>query len=230
METQDIKEKEEVVKTESAVATDKSQAVEGGSRFEHINEALELLYTHFPKCFIKEGNAKPLKIGILDDLKNRIGDIEGMSISKARAAVRLYTTRLRYYYCVKEGEDRIDLDGNAVEKVTAEHASYAKERFDEINAKRKPAPKKNNKKPFNKDDRGGKKPFNRNAGAKRPRPRLVKATVDDLKAGREVLVSTNGRHVKGVVKQDASASSVTVTLDTGATVTLLIERVLIAQK
>lgn len=211
----------------------KKDAEATGSRFEHVNEALELLYKHFPKCFIKEGDCKPLKIGILEDLRSKIEGIEGLSISKARAAVRLYTSRLRYHYCCKEGAKRIDLDGNEIDTISAEHAEYAKKCFEEINAKRKAANsnKKGFKKPFNKDGKNGfKKPFNKNGPKRFNKPRTVKATVDDLKAGREVLVTSNGRFVKGVVKQDANANSVTVTLDTGATVTLLIERVSIAQK
>ena len=100
----------------------KKDAEATGSRFEHVNEALELLYKHFPKCFIKEGDCKPLKIGILEDLRSKIEGIEGLSISKARAAVRLYTSRLRYHYCCKEGAKRIDLDGNEIDTISAEHA------------------------------------------------------------------------------------------------------------
>ena len=233
VETQEKKIKQNA--NADAMANDvKNEAEAVGSRFEHVNEALELLYKHFPKCFIKEGDCKPLKIGILDDLRSQIEGIEGLSISKARAAVRLYTSRLRYHYCCKEGAKRIDLEGNEVESISAEHAEYSKKCFEEIKAKRKAANanKKGFKKPFNKDNNKGtfKKPFNKNGPKRFKKPRTVKATVADLKAGREVLVTSNGRFVKGIVKQDANANSVTVTLDTGATVTLLIERVSIAQK
>ena len=81
--------------------------------FEHVKETLELLYKTFPKAFVKDGEVKPLKIGIFDDLKERIASVEGLSITKVRAALRMYTARLKYLYSVKEGVARIDLDGNA---------------------------------------------------------------------------------------------------------------------
>ena len=121
-----------------AAAIAAQQAITGTHQ-EHIQEALELLYKHFPKAFIKEGDCKPLKVGILEDLKPRISDIEGLSVSKVRAAVRFYTSRLRYFYAMREGAMRIDLDGNEIEPVSAEHAEYARTRFSEINAKRRPA-------------------------------------------------------------------------------------------
>ena len=156
---------------------------ETGTHQEHIQEALALLCKHFPKAFVKDGECKPLKVGILEDLKPLIANIEGLSISKVRAAVRVYTTRLRYFYAVREGAMRVDVQGNEVEPVTAEHAEYARARFTEINAKRRPPkPKKpakqggfKGKRPFNRDGQGqgqqgggngaaggnGKRPFNR---------------------------------------------------------------------
>lgn len=128
-----------------AAAIAAQQAITGTHQ-EHIQEALELLYKHFPKAFIKEGDCKPLKVGILEDLKPRISDIEGLSVSKVRAAVRFYTSRLRYFYAMREGAMRIDLDGNEIEPVSAEHAEYARTRFSEINAKRRPAKAKRNAK------------------------------------------------------------------------------------
>lgn len=147
-----------------------------GSRAAHIKEALELLYDKFPKAFIREGDLKPLKVGILDDLKKLVPEIDGMTTSKLRAAVRLYCTRLRYLFSVREGAARIDLDGNEVEQVSAEHAAYAKERFAELNEIRKKKREERAKqaekqavhgdgqgrKPFNKNFKGGRKPFNKN--------------------------------------------------------------------
>ena len=116
-------------------------ANDNGTHQEHIMEAMDLLCEHFPKAFIKEGDCKPLKIGILEDLKPRIVDIPGLSISKIRAAVRIYTSRLRYLYALREGSQRVDLDGNECGAVLAEHAAYARERFNEINSKRRPRKK-----------------------------------------------------------------------------------------
>lgn len=116
-----------------------------GTHAEHIRESLDILYERYPKAFIREGEIKPLKIGILEDLKADVPKMEGMSVSKLRGAVRLYTTRLRYLYGVKEGNMRIDLEGNPTEAVTPEHEAYAKERFLEISQKRKEAREKRQK-------------------------------------------------------------------------------------
>ena len=56
METQDNK--EQVVAKEAAPAE--------GTHFDHVKETLELLYKTFPKVFIKDGDVKPLKIGIFE--------------------------------------------------------------------------------------------------------------------------------------------------------------------
>ena len=217
METQN---NNEAAKTENEVASKNSEVkADKNVHFEHVKETLELLYKTFPKAFVKDGEVKPLKIGIFDDLKERIASVEGLSITKVRAALRMYTARLKYLYSVKEGVARIDLDGNATEDlVNAQHESYAKERIAEINAKRKPQKPKNNtgKKNF------VKKPFKIEGD---------KANVEDLKQGTEVLVLSSEQHcVRGVVAQDAAKDTVYVTLKSGLTVNLPLQRVLLPKK
>jgi len=201
---------------------------ESGSHFEHVKESLELLYKSFPKAFVKEGDCKPLKIGIFDELKERISDIEGLSVSKVRAALRLYTSRLKYLYSVKEGAARIDLDGNECgDTVNAEHAQYASEKIKEINQKRKatkPAKKQNSPKKFFRKNgpKGTKKTFKVEGD---------KATAESLKNGTEVIVLSSEQHfVKGVVAQDAVKDTVYVTLKSGLTVNLPLDRVLLPKK
>ena len=228
METQN---NNEAAKTENEVASKNSEVkADKNVHFEHVKETLELLYKTFPKAFVKDGEVKPLKIGIFDDLKERIASVEGLSITKVRAALRMYTARLKYLYSVKEGVARIDLDGNATEDlVNAQHESYAKERIAEINAKRKPQKPKNNsvkknfvKKPFNGNKPQAKKPFKIEGD---------KANVEDLKQGTEVLVLSSEQHcVRGVVAQDAAKDTVYVTLKSGLTVNLPLQRVLLPKK
>ena len=103
METQN---NNEAAKTENEVASKNSEVkADKNVHFEHVKETLELLYKTFPKAFVKDGEVKPLKIGIFDDLKERIASVEGLSITKVRAALRMYTARLKYLYSVKEGVD-----------------------------------------------------------------------------------------------------------------------------
>ena len=228
METQN---NNEAAKSENEVASKNSEVkADKNVHFEHVKETLELLYKTFPKAFVKDGEVKPLKIGIFDDLKERIASVEGLSITKVRAALRMYTARLKYLYSVKEGVARIDLDGNATEDlVNAQHESYAKERIAEINSKRKPQKPKNNagkknfvKKPFNGNKPQAKKPFKIEGD---------KANVEDLKQGTEVLVLSSEQHfVRGVVAQDATKDTVYVTLKSGLTVNLPLQRVLLPKK
>lgn len=228
METQN---NNEAAKTENEVASKNSEVkADKNVHFEHVKETLELLYKTFPKAFVKDGEVKPLKIGIFDDLKERIASVEGLSITKVRAALRMYTARLKYLYSVKEGVARIDLDGNATEDlVNAQHESYAKERIAEINSKRKPQKPKNNagkknfvKKPLNGNKPQAKKPFKIEGD---------KANVEDLKQGTEVLVLSSEQHfVRGVVAQGAAKDTVYVTLKSGLTVNLPLQRVLLPKK
>ena len=212
----------------TVVAEEKNDNNQSGTHFEHIKETLELLYTTFPKAFVKDGQVKPLKIGIFEDLRQRVASIEGLSVSKVRAALRLYTSRLKYLYSVKEGAKRIDLDGNeCADVVNAEHESYAKEQIALINSKRKPAkPKtvnKDNKKPFNKN--------NKFVSKKPPKVEGQKPSLDELKVGTNVLVLSSEKScVKGVVAEDAQKDSVYVTLKSGLTVNLPLERILIPKK
>ncbi len=228
METQDVK--NVAVAEEAAVQntnTEKTEAAADGSHFEHVKETLDLLYKYFPKAFIKEGNCLPLKIGIFDDLKAAVPSHEGLSISKVRAALRLYTTRLRYLYSLKEGAARIDLEGNEVEVVTAEHAKFAKDRFKEINDKRKA----NRPKPQN-VQKADKNPKNshKKAAPKRQQFKVngTKPEISDLKKGCQVLVLSGERHfVRGVVAEDAVRDIVSVTLLTGMTISCKLDRILL---
>lgn len=214
---------------------------ESGTHQEHVKEALELLYQHFPKAFIKEGDCKPLKVGILEDLKPLIAGIEGLSISKVRAAVRIYTTRLRYFYAVREGVMRIDLNGNEVEPVTAEHAEYARTRFSEINAKRRPPkPKKPKAGPARpgakvagartggrgRPENGRGRPNNNN----RPQRRYTPAKESDIRAGRRVYVSTNRNYVQATVSEGLrGGTNVNVTLYNGLPVNIPLSQVFLSE-
>jgi len=213
---------------DNANETAADKTTDTGSHFEHVKESMEILYKAFPKAFVKDGDCKPLKIGIFDELKERASSIEGLSVSKLRAALRLYTSRLKYLYSVKEGAARIDLDGNeSGDSVNAEHAQYAQEKIKEINQKRKA--QKPAKKPAQ-----NKKFFKKNGPKPARKPFKIegeKATVEDLKNGTEVIVLSSEQHfVKGVVAQDAAKDTVYVTLKSGLTVNLPLDRVLLPKK
>lgn len=233
----------EVVNTAQAkdanAEANKGSNENSGTHQEHIKEALELLYVHFPKAFIKDGDCKPLKIGILEDLKPLIANIDGLSISKVRAAVRIYTTRLRYFYSVREGAMRVNLNGEEVEPVTAEHAEYARTRFTEINAQRPTKPKKpqgkqfnkNGKRPFNKDgeNKGGQRRGGLNKGNSQGFQRkFEQAKPSDIRVGRYIFVSIESSYHKGTVSEELNGDMVGVTLQNGSNALVPLNRIYIS--
>ncbi len=120
-----------------------------------VRSDVDFLCEHFPVSFIKEGredaSPRPLRIGIFNDLVERIAVIDPeFSKSRIRAALRVYTTRWSYLECVKAGAPRIDIDGNEVDVVSQEHADYAAKEYQESRARYEAvlAERKKNRRPF----------------------------------------------------------------------------------
>ena len=89
-------------------------------------EIIAYLSEKFPACFSLEGPAKPLKVGIFQDLSEKLIDDESVSKTRLRQALRHYTSSWRYLKAVKVGVFRIDIDGKDVAEIDeaqAEHAS-----------------------------------------------------------------------------------------------------------
>ncbi|MBC2613299.1 RNA chaperone ProQ, partial [Citrobacter braakii] len=98
-------------------------------------EIIAFLAERFPLCFVAEGEARPLKIGIFQDIVERIQDEECLSKTQLRSALRLYTSSWRYLYGVKEGAQRVDLDGNSCGELEAEHIEHALQQLTEAKAR-----------------------------------------------------------------------------------------------
>ena len=120
-----------------------------------VRSDVDFLCEHFPVSFIKEGredaSPRPLRIGIFNDLVERVAAIDpDFSKSRIRAALRVYTTRWNYLECVKAGVPRIDIDGNEVDVVSQEHADYAAKEYQESRARYEAvlAERKKNRRPF----------------------------------------------------------------------------------
>ncbi|MBA2649804.1 MAG: ProQ/FinO family protein [Legionella sp.] len=90
-------------------------------------DALLWLAANFPKAFDNSVRIQPLKIGIMEDILLYADKAfeAGVSKSKLREAVVLFTRRLDYLTCLKAREMRIDLEGRAVAEVTIEEAQHA---------------------------------------------------------------------------------------------------------
>ncbi|MGL4860302.1 MAG: RNA chaperone ProQ [Enterobacteriaceae bacterium] len=105
--------------------------MENQPKLSSSKEVIAWLAKRFPLCFIAEGEARPLKIGIFQDLVDRLQTDSEQEVSKTqlRSALRLYTSSWRYLHGVKNGSQRVDLDGNACGELTQEHIDYARQQL-----------------------------------------------------------------------------------------------------
>lgn len=109
--------------------------MENQPKLNSSKEVIAYLAKQFPLCFIAEGEAKPLKIGIFQDLVTRLTAENAVSKTQLRTALRLYTTSWRYLYGIKVGAERIDLDGNACGILEEQHVEHAKKQLEEAKAR-----------------------------------------------------------------------------------------------
>ncbi|MFP3344065.1 ProQ/FINO family protein [Halomonas sp. SIMBA_159] len=84
---------------------------------------LKQWYQRYPEAFFK-GHTKPLKVGIHQDLAER----EAWSGKLIRRALANYVNLPRYVKSMREGAERVDLDGKPSGKVDKEAAQHASER------------------------------------------------------------------------------------------------------
>lgn len=91
------------------------------------NEALLWLAALFPRAFDNSVLIRPLKLGIMTDIlaHEDAAAAAGISKSKLREAVVMYTRRIDYLTCLKAREVRVDLEGNPGDTVTEEEATRA---------------------------------------------------------------------------------------------------------
>jgi ProP effector len=91
------------------------------------NDALIWLAKTFPHAFDNRIMIHPLKLGIMADILTHAESAakEGISKSKLREAVVIFTRRIDYLTCLKARETRIDLEGHPVGPVTDEEAANA---------------------------------------------------------------------------------------------------------
>ncbi len=108
---------------------------EESNKATNVKEVLAYLVTQFPGCFSLAGEAKPLKIGIFQDLANRLQQDTTVSKTQLRQALRVYTSSWRYLESTKEGVARIDLDGVAGELIDSAQAEHANKVLQESKAK-----------------------------------------------------------------------------------------------
>ncbi len=124
----------ETVETTDAVESTEPTVAET-EHLTNLTDILAFLAETFPNCFTLQGEAKPLKLDIFDDLTVALADNQTLSRTQLRRALRAYTSNWRYLHGFREGAYRIDLQGENVAPVEAEHIAYAQERLAEGKAK-----------------------------------------------------------------------------------------------
>ncbi|MCG9721613.1 RNA chaperone ProQ [Shewanella sp. Isolate7] len=214
--------------------------MESTEKLTDTNAILAYLYETFPLCFIAEGETKPLKIGLFQDLAERLADDSKVSKTQLRIALRRYTSSWRYLKGVKAGAQRVDLDGNECGELEQEHIDHAqatlKESQEKAKAKRaakvaaekaeKPGPK-SEKKAFKKPQpKRSSKPAPKAAKPQVEAKDLTPATLTELKPNQRVSVKLGKSPVAGVVL-DIKKEDVQVQLDSGLTVKVPVEHILL---
>ncbi|WMY76235.1 RNA chaperone ProQ [Buttiauxella selenatireducens] len=109
--------------------------MENQPKLNSSKEVIAFLAERFPQCFSAEGEARPLKIGIFQDLVARVEGEMSLSKTQLRSALRLYTSSWRYLYGIKVGATRVDLDGNPCGELDEQHVEHARKQLEEAKAR-----------------------------------------------------------------------------------------------
>lgn len=187
-----------------------------------LNKVIEFLATKFPNSFSVKGDAKPLKIGIFNDIAERLEEGDPASKTQIRHALRRYTNSWRYLEAVVKGGQRVDVDGNDFEALTAEHIEHAKAQLAESKAKFK----EKRKAAAPKDKNSYKKPTKSVGNPPKRKPKSNQATVkpkveskplvanDDFSTGKTVLVKLGASPLSATIVE-TSKDEVSVQLGSG---------------
>ncbi|GGD21006.1 MULTISPECIES: RNA chaperone ProQ [Franconibacter] len=109
--------------------------MENQPKLNSSKEVIAFLAERFPQCFSAEGEARPLKIGIFQDLVARVEGEMNLSKTQLRSALRLYTSSWRYLHGIKAGATRVDLDGNPCGELDEQHVEHARQQLEEAKAR-----------------------------------------------------------------------------------------------
>jgi ProP effector len=118
-------------------------------------DIISYLTEKFPECFSIKGQVKPLKVGIFQDLSEKLADDETVSKTRLRQALRHYTSSWRYLKAIKVGTFRVDIDGKDVAKIDEDQANFAsktlkesQEKFGNNSSNTKKSAESGSKKPY----------------------------------------------------------------------------------
>lgn len=189
-------------------------------------EIIAYLAEKFPLCFSVEGEAKPLKIGLFQDLAEALQDDERISKTQLRHALRQYTSNWRYLHGCRLGAERVDLQGNPAGVLEQEHADHAAQQLAEAKAKlaeKRAAEKANQKK------RQSRKP--RTSGNKPIAPKTPRQPKIDLKSIELVMLQVGqpvkikaGNAVQNATVLEVAKDSARVQLENGLIINVSSDR------
>mgnify|MGYP000535301633 FL=1 len=168
--------------------------MENNEKLKNSKELIAYLCELFPACFISDGEARPLKIGIFQDLAARLADDDKISKTLLRSALRQYTSSWRYLHGLRPGVLRVDLDGNPAGELTEEHVTHAKAALKESKDKIFSSRRKNTGKPA--------------------KQKKVVVDLSTLKAGQQIKVMVGKSPVSGSIKE-VTRDDVQVELSSG---------------
>ncbi|MDO4431080.1 MAG: RNA chaperone ProQ [Lonepinella koalarum] len=201
-------------------------------------EIIAYLAEKFPLCFTLEGEAKPLKIGLFQDLAEALKEDDSVSKTQLRHALRQYTSNWRYLHGCRLGAERVDLQGNPAGILEQEHADHAAQQLAEAKAKfaeKKAAERAANPKPkkqfnhANKLNTKGKKPSSRKQQVKQTKLGNVEQLqlnafdFTHAKEGDRAKIKV-GEQVKSAVILEVIRDGARVQLDNGLILTVAQDR------
>jgi len=188
-------------------------------------EIIAYLAEKFPLCFSLEGEAKPLKIGLFQDLSEALKDDERVSKTQLRHALRQYTSNWRYLYGCKVGAVRVDLQGNPAGELEQEHADHAAQQLAEAKAlvAQKRAAEKAAKPATEKKRPARRTPKQGERTARKPKLALTSVNMAELQEGQLVKVKVGDRAQNAKVLEFSNESA-RVELDNGLVVNVTADR------
>lgn len=206
-------------------------------------DVIAYLAQQFPLCFSTEGDAKPLKIGIFEDLATRLAEDDSVSKTRLRSALRHYTNSWRYLRAIKVGAERVDLDGVAVGVIEEEHQLHAEQTLAESKAAAAERAALKRKEEKQKVAKASPSQTTRKARASKPSaaskatktqnqtkaaPALAAIKKSDLVVGQQVQVKAGQSPVAGLVTE-IDRDDVHVQLQNGLTVKVHISAIFVTK-
>ncbi|WP_133471541.1 RNA chaperone ProQ [Paraglaciecola marina] len=206
-------------------------------KFSNSKEVISFLVEQFPACFSSKGDAKPLKIGIFQDLAERLAEEERVSKTLLRSSLRHYTNSWRYLHSIKKGAQRVDIDGNEVAVIDDEHVEHAQKQLEESKAKVAAKRKEQKaagldvKKNFKKKDVPKFKPTSKVKKPSQPKekqPPAERLNDSQIVAGTAVTVKVGKTPMPATIT-DVAKDGIQVQLDSGMVVKVQLENLRLAR-